>query len=355
ESLKKFLGGVGPILRTISYEEFCTTKEMVCSSKTKFTNTQDGGEITFTNCPQDSVYTSYFAYTWPVGLYCSLFGNDIDHIMSIAAGNEYKQGEGVGSVTIDMDLYTLPKQIEQYEHQSYFYTYNESTNSIEMRIHHMPMIDRDANERLYHYLWNYESCVENFGERVPPCGEVETGVYINFDEKGNPTHPFLGGYTPNPLSHGDMEYVKSRGFCQELWKNWPQQNTFDWMNMKNLNENNYPAITINGTTYPKNEVKKMVETSCIYWHEPFLDAYYSNTLASQLQNVTMIVPPIAQWPYFSNSPWSSLPSASFFESMLNMYYCDRDGTGLVKEGFKCNNDYPFILKGQDRNCNLNDN
>jgi hypothetical protein len=68
-------------MTTISYYDFCTTKELVCAGKKIINNDVKVGSMFFTNCPQNGydnnggiLESSYISrINMPVGYYCSLF------------------------------------------------------------------------------------------------------------------------------------------------------------------------------------------------------------------------------------------------------------------------------------------
>ncbi len=118
-----------PLMFSITYEEFCTTPEYVCA-KPSFVNSTggDGGFINYFGCVEGSMQNdNEWLPPMPmsVGQYCSLFGNDIDHI------------------------------------------YNFSSR------YHLPMVDHDSIEEYYREMWNYESCKEIFGSAVPNCDDFD--------------------------------------------------------------------------------------------------------------------------------------------------------------------------------------
>ncbi|MBN1923321.1 MAG: hypothetical protein JW791_01000 [Nanoarchaeota archaeon] len=385
ESLRLIKGNSGYVLKTITYQEFCETPALVCESANYLTNSQKldniGGTIDFTNCQQDAfAYSDLFSSNhigylpMTVAYYCSLFGNNFDTIFNVDEGNLYKltNNDADGTLLLDMNLYS-PIMGQFGFSGGFFYTsssrevglgdwgyvVDDGSSLIRIRYPHMPMIDRDDGERTYHYLWNYESCAEFFPETVADCTGITANTVTVRDENGDPTHPFIGTYA-QPIIQDDMkQYVKSRSFCEELWSAYEATgSTYNWNSPANI-----PSLTVKNTQYSSAQINNIISTSCIYWYEPFLDAYYSSAPANQLESVTEINPPMYQWgrtvtrthPCFTDGciPTSSTSYELFdLDFIRDKTYCD-SGTGLVKPGLKCRSDYPTsAYLNENQNCNL---
>jgi len=372
----------GPVvLRSISYEDFCTTKSLVCGEDKSFTNTKTGGTIDYTNCPQDAISRSnelvgywsnigptsissatndfYGNYEITIGRYCSVYGNDFAKIMDVNAGRNFKrytsgdenyytldgsesvnlgwyrnagtgtdvQGLYTGYVIFQKDpiIQANGKQFYEYtlnsydtwaENKNYIkddeYSFNDDSDftivdyqkftddnedewidaDFYSKTTHLPTIDRDEEEKLYHYLWNRETCVEIFGEdKVPSCDGVSTIDQV--DEKGNPAHPEPGiADIERHVDKGNHNVIYSREYCENFWKAFEKKykTEFDWeytdanqilkthsyikqgdvLSWKDSDGNTVSVNVINTNIANSSPVIQ----ACIFWYEPFLDSYY---------------------------------------------------------------------------------
>lgn len=170
ECINELVGDTQVVLRTISLYDFCTTPNLVCSANHYMDNVQSlegdiGGLVNYCGCEQNEVVNPAYGYIdvgyliqvnqpMTVGTYCSVFGNDFERIMNIDAPNLWESDPNNPSLGGEpSDSATMMR----YDNGTYFYV-NYT------KINHLPQIDEDAEEELYAQLFNYESCVEIFGE-----------------------------------------------------------------------------------------------------------------------------------------------------------------------------------------------
>ncbi|VVB74315.1 Uncharacterised protein [Candidatus Tiddalikarchaeum anstoanum] len=402
-------GGEGVILKSVSFHDFCHTKALVCEQDGYVKNgdtfnansNMKGGYIRFTNCPQDGyarsdlfqdlglISDTISSIPMSVGYYCSLFGDDFERILNVHKGDAY-------NLTFWNDI----SHADYIDKAKYFpgtmysgnafvgsyvppdigkWGFTNTDGKYYIRTNHMAQIDRDDEERLYHELFNREACVEIYGEGdgvpdpVPSCAGVKTGPYTILDEKGNPTHPYVGVYDYKnyyntiKFSYAYKEdytkYVKSRAYCEQFWTNFKEKDyTIDldatnyglqdgWSVAVTDNSKN-PAVT---TTYVEdstmqlnNPMKNLIWVSCLYWSTEFQDWYYSNAPA----NNYYIDPPYKGWSYSSSSAWFAITNVKTLDmdwirsqatcGGSNLVTVGRNGKGTIIPGAKCSSTYPFV-------------
>jgi hypothetical protein len=205
---------------------------------------------------------------------------------------------------------------------------------------HLPSIDRDSSERLYHYLFNYETCKEIYGDDVPSCDWSKINDHLeSWDENDYPTHPETG-ITDFPrhegASHpqfgkvgllndanGRGEPVYSRKYCEAFWEAYEDEyGEYDWTQefafqlardnpVKYGDEISFDYETVTGEEksvtvkfdtrmgglHPEGGLYSVPITSaCIFWYEPFLDEYYDESEQNPIPwYVGQILPPWADY------------------------------------------------------------
>lgn len=438
------------VLRSISYEEFCTTEALVCGYDSKFTNSKPGGRLDYNNCPQDALgnvppggwdfqigYNSpdhgrlvdgrgtskefYSSYEITIGRYCSVFGNDFERIMeNKERGREFKTGDcdstrgaepiyayaySDASGFIDaFGLYSFHVWYEAFSNlftdltigQTYHYLVNTESvlesgcnngradffttgggdkgdNGEDYMVMktHLPSIDRDSSEELYHYLFNYETCKEIYGNKMEfKCDWDKISNNLeSWDENRYPTHPETG--ITNFKRHKDQEHilmssiyqhdanengvpVYSRKFCESFWEAYEKEyGEYEWefvgandmagsnpIKYRDTLEFSYEdvegkkhdvKVTFDdrggGVAYPENGLYSWeISAACIFWYEPFLDYYYSGQVPIPWY-LGQIIP-----------PW-----ADYYRYNLHLIrekgYCDNDRD--IRIGALADNDYPY--------------
>ena len=361
-SLREFKDDQPVELRTISYRDFCLDQNYVCAK---------GKGIYFNNCPQNGYDSQKNWYSstvtsinMPIGYYCSLFGNDIDIIRAVDAGRGYdiySRSAGPdtpGIYSYKKDKYS-PLIVEGQEATLGWFGY-EDNDTVYIQHPHMPMINRDSNEKLYHLLWNYESCKRVYGDEITfTCSESEkknkdSNVYWTRDKDwtGVPSYPvfhFLGTYEYPKLNKGDEEYVVSQEFCKVLWK------TLNWdMQEFNLNDFKSRIAEIKGSItlkfkntekeFEKEQIKKYIDISCKYWYDPLLRAYYDENVKASDTGLE-INPPIIQWGSIKDLwNWGILQKE--YTPLDFTYFYDHKNfcfNNEIIEGKKCMQNYPDAI------------
>jgi hypothetical protein len=222
--------------------------------------------------------------------------NDYDIIFGVNAGDSYnsnnKVADAPGTYSYNKKKYSpittlkgstayslIPYDSESYEEVNLGGLGYEIGDTVYIQHPHLPIIERDSNERLYHLLWNYESCKKVFGDLTPTCDnhDINSKVYMTKDSADTgvtsyPTFHFLGNYNYPTLSDDDKNYVVSQEFCRALWNatEWGTS-SYNWKtsspipNSLTLKFENGNTKTINS-----NQTKKYIDVSCIYWYTPGL-------------------------------------------------------------------------------------
>lgn len=307
-----------PVLRSITYEQFCHTPNLVCGSSTLITNEQNlpsniaqmknsniGGTILFNSCPQDGVV--FVDSEWyelvdaelpkpvsmSVGYYCSLFGNDYERIIGYDAGNTWNLNgnKNQGYEIIDTNMYTkqatssgvIPLSlvglfVNSLDQENYDEWMVEENGVLKVKAHHMPIINRDAEEKLYHLLWNYESCKQVYDDIDFNCDAYS----VKKDEKGQPVNNGLGTYDFSVSSYSWLSsYIKSRDYCDGLWEEYNRTHRnieYDWKNFS-------PSFSYG--IYDEANTKLIIQYSCMYWYPPFLDDYYNPSISAENLGITI--------------------------------------------------------------------
>ncbi len=383
-SLREYKDNQEVIMTTISYYDFCTTKELVCAGKKIINNDVKGGSMFFTNCPQNGydnnggiLESSYISrINMPVGYYCSLFGNDYDIIFGVNAGDSYnsnnKVADAPGTYSYNKKKYSpittlkgstayslIPYDSESYEEVNLGELGYEIGDTVYIQHPHLPIIERDSNERLYHLLWNYESCKKVYGDLTPTCdnNDINSKVYMTKDSADTgvtsyPTFHFLGNYNYPTLSDDDKNYVVSQEFCRALWNatEWGTS-IYNWKTSSPI-PNSLTLIFENGNTKTinSNQTKKYIDVSCIYWYTPWLDAYYNESVPASETGV-IITPPTIQWgaQITTNYPCMTegcVPTSSTEYIPLDINYFKSQSycvNGAIMAGQKCMQNYPWAL------------
>lgn len=376
------------VLKSITYEEFCKTPELVCGGNKQMTNEQTGGTLLFTNCPQDGYSgpsaTVFGPIEMPVGYYCSLFGNDYDFIFGTDSGNAY-DGETInqGTISYPVSKYSQSYSLSSYDSSSLitpnigswgFVSADSSTQYIKSS--HLPIINRDENEKLYHLLWNYESCKNVFKDEITfTCDSAKKdGLYtpsslaVNSmtQDSAVPSYPafhYLGNYnypkyyiSDGRFVDSNYKYVVSKTFCDAFWKGY--ESVMPAGTIYNLTKNNIPKskmeLDISGEkiSIAQNDIEKYISTSCIYWYPDFLDKYYNSSVPADEVGI-LITPPTFQW---SVQAEEFIPFLGIQYSIepLDIDYWKNTGNcqanGLIKPGSKCSSDYPKTLAYYDVNA-----
>jgi len=431
-----------PVLRSITYKQFCTTPNLVCGSTKKLTNSQSftnpssvGGSIWFNSCPQDGLM--YVDSEWyedvtegfpeptemSVGYYCSLFGNDYGRIVNNKAGStfgltsDYKLGaeiinknsySDVDKVWSSRKMFDIGFDLGVNEESVPQWMYQEAGGDLYVKAHHMPIIDRDANEKLYHYLWNYETCKEIYPDLVTfNCDDYN----VMKDEKNQPITPLLGTYdfsyyyglygaTWNDdkktlildasLSYSEgLERAKSRAdwttkmkkldisersreFCDQMWEyygshytgdyNWITNPGFDYPTLSLTDDEIYYLLGINlGQTLISSArieaVKLIIKNSCKFWYPPFLRKYYDSDIPVAELGID-IDSHLMYWGSITYKTIAIVPLLQY--DMLDSTYMRNKGsfstlgfcsasTGLILPFQKCSAKYPYALGDGQRN------
>jgi hypothetical protein len=390
-SIREFKDSSEVVLRSITYKEFCTTPELVCGGSNTMTSDGPlGGMIKFTNCPQDgyahydkglledimvSTSTSVNSINMPVGYYCSLFGNDYDIIFGVDSGNLYDStgATTLGTYSYDINTMYTPLTAQEGFSSGYFYysSYEREVslgkwgfvigNTQYIKSPHLPMINRDETEKLYHLLWNYESCKKIYPE-IKSCQEAIDNDELTQSTLANramtqdsavPSYPafhFLGTYN-YPSITSNKKYVVSKAFCDEFWKKFPNADSFDFKNPV------YPNIEmdVNGTKIEASEISSYISMSCIYWHPGFLNNYYNASYPASQVGI-IINPPIVQWGILVTDTVSTGEGGSYSDTYykpLNFDYWKSTApcqtNTLINNGQKCTSFYPEKLSHYDVN------
>jgi hypothetical protein len=391
-SIREFKDGSEVVLNSITYYDFCHNPELVCGGNKKMTSNRVGGVLQFTNCPQDgyshydkdliadvmvSTSTTVNSISMPVGYYCSLFGNDYDIILGVDSGNLYDHTGASTDGTYQYDINTMytPLTAQEGFSSGYFY-YSSYEREVELgdwgftsadgktqyiKSPHLPMINRDETEKLYHLLWNYESCKKIYPE-IESCetaignGELTQSTIAkqamtqDSAVASYPAFHFLGTYN-YPSITSNNNYVVSKAFCNEFWQKFPNNDSFDFKNPV------YPTedMVVNGTKITASEIPSYVSMSCIYWHPGFLNKYYNASYPASQVGI-IINPPIVQWGVLVTDTVSTGEGGSYSDTYykpLNFDYWRSTGhcqaNTLVITGQKCTSFYPKKLGHYDVN------
>jgi hypothetical protein len=371
------------ILRSITYEDFCKTPELVCGGNKYMKNDGAlGGMLNFVNCPQDgyghydgSDFDELFSSEWydydslniPIGYYCSLFGNDYDIIFGVDSGNLYDKGATTaGTYSFNVNKYS-PLTAEEGSWIE-FGTHSAVVdlgswgfkigNTQYIKSTHLPMINRDENEKLYHLLWNYESCKKVFKDEIDfTCATATTKdpTFVQSSLTKNlmtqdlavdsyPAFHFLGQYE-YPVRSSTSKFIVSRDFCEQFWEKYSMP-----FYPLNYTARTYSSgLTVNGTTIEADDINTYIAYSCIYWNEDVLNKYYDESVsANSIAAGMLVIPPFFQWGIQTRKQYgaSDGPVINTYKP-LNIDYWPNTGhcqaNSLVKTGEKCRSDYPKKL------------